>query len=80
MACVYRALGYLVTMGFISGVDNLVFNGVAHRPVTTCVVIHRWWMWEEWSCCWVQDVQCTDEPDLVIAAWLLHQTIRPRHR
>jgi len=74
-------LGFLETVGFFSRVENLEFNIVADWPVASYIgalFMHRWWMWEEWSCCWVQDIQCTDEPDLVIAAWLLHQTIRPR--
>jgi len=42
------------------------------------VIVHRWRVWEDWSCRWVQDIQCNDESDLVIASRLLHQTNRPR--
>jgi len=46
--------------------------------LTKLVFMCRWWVWEEWTYRWVQDIHCTDEPDLVVTSWLLHKANRPR--
>jgi len=55
----------------------LIYSNSSRNELMELIFVHRWWVWSKWSYCWVQDTQCIDEPDLVIASWLLHPAIWP---